>query len=302
MGNQANPGGGAQPRLGSVASRLGATRTILVFEDEPDMARFLGAFFRASGMNLDHCNPSSVAGAIEALVDHQVDCVLLDVRLEHINGLDILEAMRADPRISSIPVIVITADYLSDVAPRAAALQVAVIRKPFDVREVFQLVEELIGQEPDPPAEQPAQARDADAGPEARMLSITDLQVRLARALDGSHSHVGLAVVRIRAVDGRPPAPTTVEAAAHALVRTLEQGEVLGCSHADEIAVLYVDAHPAEASADLDAAVSRVVGCTGHAGLAIWPDQASTADELYMAADAAAADAAEARDPVRLAR
>ena len=253
-------------------------------------------------MNLDHCNPSSVADALEALVDHQVDCVLLDVRLENINGLDILDAMRADARTSSIPVIVITADFPSAIAPRAAAFQVAVIRKPFDVREVFQIVQELIGEELEPPSEHLAQARDTDGGPEARMLSITDLQVRLTRAMDGSHSHVGLAVVRIRAVDGRPPTPTTVEAAAHALTRTLHQGEVLGCSDADEIAVLYVDADSAQASADLEAAVRRVVGCTGHAGLAIWPRQASTADELYMAADAAAADAAEARDHVRLAR
>jgi len=252
-------------------------------------------------MNLDHCNPSSVPGAIDALVGHQVDCVLLDVRLEQLNGLDILEAMRDDARTSSIPVIVITADYLPVVAPRAAAFGVAVIRKPFDVREVFHLVQDLIGEVPEPSEPAPP-AADAEATPEARMLSITDLQVLLARALDGSHRHVGLAVVRIRAVDGRPPARTTVEAAAQTLGRTLEDGEVLGCSDADEIAVLYLDGDSTEAAADLEAATAHLVGCTGHAGLAIWPGQASTADELYMAADAAAADAAEAEDPVRLAR
>jgi CheY-like chemotaxis protein len=268
------------------------------------MARFLGAFFRASGMNLDHCNPATVDDAIAALVDHPVDCVLLDIRLEQLSGFDILDAMRGDERTASIPVIIITADSLPQVAPRAASYDVGVVRKPFDVREVLCLVKELIGEEdePDTEASSAAPAHDVAPAPEARMLSINALQVLLAKALDGSHQAVGLAVVRLRAVDGRPPARTAIEAAAQALGRTLEEGEVLGCSDDDEVAVLYLDVETHEAMAELEAAITHVVGCSGHAGLALWPEQASTADELYMAADAAAADATDADGTVRLAR
>lgn len=255
-------------------------------------------------MNLEHCNPETVEDAIAALVAQQVDCVLLDLRLEQLNGFDILEAMRRDERTAALPVVIITADYLPDVTPRAAAYDVAMVRKPFDVRDVFDLVKELIGAEDDFAAE-PAPAplaHDAVPAPEARTLSITDLQVLLDNALDGSHHGVGLAVVRLRAVDGRPPARTTVEAAAQALGRSLEEGEVLGCSDDDEVAVLYRDVDTHQAVAELEAAITHVVGCSGHAGLAMWPEQASTADELYMAADAAAADVADTDGTVGLAR
>ena len=266
------------------------------------MARFLGAFFRASGMNLEHCDPDSVDEAIDEVIDRQADCVLLDLRLGDLDGFDILEAMRQNEHTASIPVIIITGDFPAEARPRAAALDAAIVRKPFDVRDVFDLVRELIGDDAEAPTEQPLLTQQDEPAPQARMLSITDLQVLLAGALDGSHHSVGLAVVRLRAVDGRPPAQSAVEVAAHGLDRAIEDGEVLGCSDADEVAVLYLDVDSDLALADLEIAIGHLVGCTGYAGLAQWPEQATTADELSMAADAAAMDAADEGKPVRLAR
>jgi DNA-binding response OmpR family regulator len=98
MDDQGNSGGGAQPRPGSLASRLGATITIVVIEDESDMARSLGAYFRASGMNLESCCPAETADVLDAIFEYDADCVVVDFELTSLRASEILEALRADRR------------------------------------------------------------------------------------------------------------------------------------------------------------------------------------------------------------
>ena len=55
-----------EPRPGSLSGRLHASTTVLVVEDEQDIAGFLGAYFRASGLALVHVDPATPADAVTA--------------------------------------------------------------------------------------------------------------------------------------------------------------------------------------------------------------------------------------------
>jgi CheY-like chemotaxis protein len=74
--------------------------------------------------------------------------VLLDYMMPVMDGLLALERIRADPAWRSIPVVVMTAAQL----PTGASGWDALLRKPFEVDALFELVRSLAGP---PPARAP---------------------------------------------------------------------------------------------------------------------------------------------------
>ncbi|HZQ87698.1 MAG TPA: response regulator, partial [Acidimicrobiales bacterium] len=121
-----------RPRPGSLASRLGPEEAIvLVVEDEPDIASFLSAFFRASGTEVVHLDPASADEVVERAAALHVACALVDLNLSGLSGFDVLEAFAADERVADLPVIIVTADARPATQERAAALgAVGFVPKP----------------------------------------------------------------------------------------------------------------------------------------------------------------------------
>jgi len=112
---------------------------VLVIEDEIDIAVFLRAYFRASGTDVVHVDPSSPEEVADAVETHHPTCVLLDLNLRGFHGLDAYRAIRK--REATTPVIVVTAD--PNPATHKTALRegvAAVVRKPFSARELYALV------------------------------------------------------------------------------------------------------------------------------------------------------------------
>jgi two-component system, chemotaxis family, response regulator Rcp1 len=67
------------------------------------------------------------------------DLILLDLHLPGLSGVEVLDAVREDPELSSIPVVVVTASR----ADRERVLRLganAYITKPVDVRQLAQVV------------------------------------------------------------------------------------------------------------------------------------------------------------------
>ena len=68
---------------------------------------------------------------MEAMPSNQIDCVVLDVQMPGMNGLDVQERLQS--RGSRLPIIFITAHDELNVRERAlAAGAVAFVRKPFN--------------------------------------------------------------------------------------------------------------------------------------------------------------------------
>ena len=119
---------------------------MLVVEDQADIAAFLGAFFRASGLELSHINPRSTAEVLETVATESPACVLLDLGLAGFSGLDVLRELRASgPGVGDTPVIVLTADA-REVTQKAAWAAGATdyMTKPFLVRDLFDRVEAFV--------------------------------------------------------------------------------------------------------------------------------------------------------------
>jgi len=79
---------------------------ILIVDDEPDVGLYLTAVLEDAGYRT--ATSATVAEALAAVREAPPDLVCLDVMMPKESGLSFYVALRADPRLRRIPVIVVS--------------------------------------------------------------------------------------------------------------------------------------------------------------------------------------------------
>ncbi len=79
----------------------------LIVEDEYDVSLVFSRALRAAGFKVEIVRAGDAA--VEWLAFAKPDIVVLDLNLPHVAGKDVLQYIRADPRLADTPVIVATA-------------------------------------------------------------------------------------------------------------------------------------------------------------------------------------------------
>ncbi|MCU0773575.1 MAG: PAS domain S-box protein [Ideonella sp.] len=88
---------------------------------------------------------TTVAQGLARLARQRVDLILLDMHLPDGTGLDVLAALRADPALRSVPVVVVSADAMaSQVDAALAAGASAYLTKPVSVSELLRVVDQRL--------------------------------------------------------------------------------------------------------------------------------------------------------------
>jgi DNA-binding response OmpR family regulator len=116
---------------------------ILVVEDDPDIAELVAHYAEKAGHKTERVS-SGTAGLARVRASRP-DLVVLDVMLPGLSGLVVCEAMRADPTLASIPIIMLTAR--ADEADRIAGLELGAddyVTKPFSPRELVARIGALL--------------------------------------------------------------------------------------------------------------------------------------------------------------
>jgi PleD family two-component response regulator len=109
--------------------------TILVVEDDVDVADMLDAYFRVQGYDVVVANYGE--DALNATQHQRPDLVILDIRLPDIDGYEVARRLRGDRRTEDIPIIFLT--ERRERADRLQGLELGgddYITKPFDVQEL----------------------------------------------------------------------------------------------------------------------------------------------------------------------
>jgi DNA-binding response OmpR family regulator len=116
---------------------------VLIAEDEANIVESLRFILGREGHEV-----SSVADGAAALAALRSapppQLVILDVMLPRHSGLEVLKAMKSDPRLQPIPVLMLTAK--TQPQDRALALEIgadAYVTKPFSNRDIVLLVQRL---------------------------------------------------------------------------------------------------------------------------------------------------------------
>jgi signal transduction histidine kinase/DNA-binding response OmpR family regulator len=104
-------------------------KRVLVVDDEPEIARLIAAQIEPLGAQVVTVNAG--AEAIERLRAERFDAVTLDVLMPEVDGFEVLRAIRSDPQIERVPVVVVS--VFSD---RATLGGEWVVSKPIDAEEL----------------------------------------------------------------------------------------------------------------------------------------------------------------------
>lgn len=106
---------------------------ILVAEDEPDIRSNLGRLLKLEGFAVSLASTGAEAlRMVHAGLPHLPDLVVTDLMMPGMDGRQLLDALRADPRTAGVPVVLLTAraDF-SDSQDAALAGADACITKPY---------------------------------------------------------------------------------------------------------------------------------------------------------------------------
>jgi DNA-binding response OmpR family regulator len=293
-----------------LSHRLSASTRILAVEDEDDIAEFLRAYFRASGYDLIHLDPTSPTEVVDAIDEHRPDIVLLDYRLRGFSGDEAYRLIRAQERFAFVPVIVVTGDAMARAMTAESATGLdGFVNKPFNVNTLAGLVAARI----ETARTMAEGGRDESLGVMTQAYLTARLSDEMNAATEG-HS-VSFALVELRTLGAIGSAAgadglTYVVRELIAVARAhLPEGAVLGRTETSELAVVVSGPTAADLEPALSAALAAIpqtISLPGGAtvtielaaGLASFPQHASSVDELYMAADAALADAVDKHVPL----
>jgi DNA-binding NtrC family response regulator len=117
------------------------SKTILIVDDDEDQHVILGTLFSHYGYSTVHAHCLSEARAI--LAETAPDLVVLDIRLNWENGLDLLNVLHATD--AKVPVVVCTSDALASFRyPAAVASAAAWIVKPTLTSNILPIVSRLL--------------------------------------------------------------------------------------------------------------------------------------------------------------
>jgi len=113
------------------------TFTILIADDKPDNQMLLGRYLNGEGYGYLFANDGR--DALEKARSEMPDLILMDVNMPRMDGFAALRAIRSDPAIQHIPVIILTAARLGP-ADIQSGLEMGAddyMSKPFDRHELF---------------------------------------------------------------------------------------------------------------------------------------------------------------------
>ena len=121
---------------------------ILLVEDNPADVRLLQEAFRESGDQHELHIASDGQDALDFLFrrnQHEdkprPDLILLDINLPKVNGHRVLQAVKAEPKLVTIPVLMLShSDAMRDIQTAYSHHANAYLKKPSDLTDYFDVV------------------------------------------------------------------------------------------------------------------------------------------------------------------
>jgi len=118
--------------------------TILIADDEPNILISLEFLMKREGYHVKLARDGQEA--MDAIVEHRPDLVLLDVMMPRKTGFDVCQEVRAHAVVKDTRILMLTAKGRdTDVAKGLALGANAYMTKPFSTKDLVQKVQELLG-------------------------------------------------------------------------------------------------------------------------------------------------------------
>jgi DNA-binding response OmpR family regulator len=118
-------------------------KKILVIEDEEELGRSIKKYLEQHYYQVTYLSEIT---RLESIAIEAPDLILTDLLMPRFHGFDICKAVKDDPQLKSIPLIVMTAVY-KDAFHKLEAMRIGVedfLEKPFKFRELLEKVEKFL--------------------------------------------------------------------------------------------------------------------------------------------------------------
>lgn len=119
------------------------TRRILIVDDEPSIVVSLEWLMRREGYQVEVAADGEEA--LRAIERAPPDLVILDVMLPRVNGFEVCQRVRADPRRAGLRILMLSAKGReSEIARGLGAGADAYVTKPFSTRDLVARIRALL--------------------------------------------------------------------------------------------------------------------------------------------------------------
>lgn len=118
-------------------------KKILVVDDEPDVTDLVAYHLKAKGFHVETVNDATAS--ISRARTYQPDLLILDIMMPNLSGIQICRILRADSKLSRVPIIFLTAK--AEPSDRIEGLESGAddyMGKPFSPKELVLRVESIL--------------------------------------------------------------------------------------------------------------------------------------------------------------
>lgn len=120
------------------------TKHLLIVDDEEDMRFILNAGLRGLGYEISTAENGEQC--LEKVAQKKPDLILLDIMLPALNGYQVCQELKKNPRFNDIPILLMSAkSEEEDKAKGKEAGASGYITKPFDMSDMAQEIRRFLG-------------------------------------------------------------------------------------------------------------------------------------------------------------
>lgn len=114
---------------------------VLVIDDDSGITKALSIRLGANGFRVS-CSSKGISG-LEAAKQDPPDIIVLDIRMPDIDGFEVHSCLKANPALSHIPVVLLSANLQETARTRAAEAGVTrLISKPYDAGALIDVLKQ----------------------------------------------------------------------------------------------------------------------------------------------------------------
>ena len=120
---------------------------ILIVDDSRTARAVIGKTLQLAEIPINRLHEATNGQeALTLLSEHPIDLIFTDLHMPVMDGLQMIEAMNAEPSLKTIPVVVISSDSSKSRIEQLQAQGVkAFIHKPFAPEKFREIIEKVIG-------------------------------------------------------------------------------------------------------------------------------------------------------------
>lgn len=120
---------------------------VLIVDDSSSMRAVIKKTIKVSGFNVGQfLTAADGRDALKVLKEEWVDLVLTDINMPNMNGMELLEEMKEDEILKTIPVVMVTTEGSEKIMQKSMALGAnGFIKKPFKPEDIRNALNSIMG-------------------------------------------------------------------------------------------------------------------------------------------------------------